>query len=118
MNFFFWKFFTFLNKNSTILNPNHSKQGNSLTPIHLNVYVTSIFTRIAPSQLVLNSNSIKIGNLKYLCKRKKCKNTSAFSHGLIQHWKAFRYFLKKKKKTQHLKPNLSFISRNIAVWFR
>ena len=79
------KSFTFSNKNSSVLNLNHSKPGNQQPDPNLScVYITNIFTLTAPSQLVFNSNIIKVGILKFLCKRKKkCKNTSAFSHGLI-----------------------------------
>lgn len=75
------------------------------TPPH--VYVMCISTLTTPSQLVFNSNIIKIGILKFLCKRKTCKNTSAFFHGLIQYWKAFFQMFYLKKST--LKINLSFI---------
>lgn len=107
LDFFPRKFFTFLNKNSSILNANHSKLGNSPTPLH--VYVTCISTLTTPSQLVFNSNIIKIGILKFLCKRKTCKNTSAFFHGLIQYWKAFFQMFYLKKSTPKIKSQLHFL---------
>ena len=65
------KFFTFSNKNSSVLNLNHSKPGNQQPdPNLLHVYITNIFTLTAPSQLVFKS-IIKVGILKFLCRRKK-----------------------------------------------
>ena len=104
------KFFTFSNKNSSVLNLNHSKPGNQQSDPNLScVYITNIFTLTAPSQLVFNSNIIKVGILKFLCKKKKCKNTSAFSHGLIHIRRLSDVFFKKKKKsTLKTKSQLHF----------